>query len=81
MNNRAGCVVARLDAIERKLDAVIAAIKIDVGPHCRRMGEHITFVEGVYNVARTPLAWLSSRLGGPVEYPALEGRDDVTEVD
>lgn len=80
MDNNVG-VVARLDAIERKLDAVIAALEIDISPHCRRMGEHITFVEGVYNVARAPLAWLSSRLGVSVEYPALEGRDDAIEVD
>ena len=76
MDNNIDLIVARLDAIERKLDALVAALEIDIAPNCQRMGEHITFIENVYSAARAPLAWLSSRIGGDMDYPAIENSMD-----
>ena len=65
---------AKLDEVNAKLDAIMEFLEIDVAPHCQRMGEHITFVERVYSVAKTPLEWVHARLtGGTGRYPELEG--------
>ena len=64
----------QLDRIERKLDAIISALEIEVVPECRKMGEHIGFVETVYTQAKAPLEWLSRRLVGEreTEFPAIQ---------
>jgi len=72
----------QLDRIERKLDAIIRALEIDIVPECKKMGEHIGFVETVYTRARAPLEWISRRLTGEqeTEFPALQ-MNEVEQVD
>lgn len=75
-------VAMRLETIERKIDAILSALQIDIAPNCQRMGDHITFIEGVYVAARAPLAWLTSKLGGDTtELPAIADRSVHEEVD
>ena len=64
----------QLDRIERKLDAIIQALEIDIVPECKKMGEHIGFVETVYARVKTPLEWISRRLVGEreTEFPAIQ---------
>ncbi len=67
----------RLDAIEAKLDAILAHLEC-TSDGVSRMNGHIDFVEGVYDTLRHPL----SRLTGFVrrkelpEPPARSGTED-----
>ena len=72
-------IKTKLDLIERKLDTIIHALEIDIVPECKKMGEHIGFVETVYAHAKAPLEWISRRLAGEheTEFPALQ----MTEVE
>ena len=76
----------RLDRIEAKLDAIMEKLEISVEPNCKRMGNHIDFIERVYAVAKAPLdrvaRWMASEQGviaherfPPVQMtkPELEG--------
>ena len=66
-------IEAKLEEVNAKLDAIMEFLEIDVAPHCQRMGEHITFVERVYSVARAPLEWLSLQFSGEQQaYPQIE---------
>ena len=67
-------IKTKLDLIERKLDTIIHALEIDIVPECKKMGEHIGFVETVYTHAKAPLEWISRRLAGEheTEFPALQ---------
>lgn len=71
-------VELRLDAIEAKLDAILAHLEC-TSDGVSRMNGHIDFVEGVYDTLRHPL----SRLTGMVrrkELPEPPARDTAQDV-
>lgn len=71
-------VELRLNAIEAKLDAILAHLEC-TSDGVTRMNGHIDFVEGVYDTLRHPL----SRLTGMVrrkELPEPPARDTAQDV-
>ena len=54
----------RLDKIEEALRRLEVLLETRLLPECERMGGHISFVEGVYEKLRRPLAALR---GSPLE--------------
>ena len=51
----------RLDNLEKKLERIESILK-RLEPNCDRMGNHITFVENVYNTWRYPINWFLSKI-------------------
>ena len=52
----------RLERIETKLDALIKLISEDVKTNCGKMGEHIDFVETVYENVKNPLGYICGKI-------------------
>lgn len=52
----------RLDRIENKLDTLIKLISEDVKTNCGKMGEHIDFVETVYENVKNPLGYICGKI-------------------
>ena len=48
----------RLDNLERKIDILTDIINSQVVQECEKMGNHITFVENVYTIVKTPLEYI-----------------------
>ena len=52
-------VVKRLDRLEEKMDRILELLEGDLKNNCEKMGEHIEFVERVYdNVKRHYRYWI-----------------------
>ena len=47
-----------LEDMNKKLDKINNTIEIEVKESCTKMGEHIDFVEVVYNKIKAPLSYL-----------------------
>jgi hypothetical protein len=52
----------RLDRIENKLDMLIKITSEDVKNNCEKMGEHIDFIEIVYNNVKNPLGYICNKI-------------------
>ena len=73
----------RLERIENKLDTLIKLISEDVKTNCGKMGEHIDFVETVYENVKNPLGYICGKinyLAGSSNTLKLEERKIETSV-
>ena len=52
----------KLDKIDKKLDFIIEFFEKDVKKNCDKMGEHIDFVENVYDNVKNPLGYLCNKI-------------------
>ena len=48
--------------MNEKLDLILAFLEKDVSENCKKMGEHIDFVEKVYDNVKNPLGYLCNKL-------------------
>ena len=48
--------------INEKLDLILTFLEKDVTENCKKMGEHIDFVENVYDNVKNPLGYLCNKL-------------------
>jgi hypothetical protein len=54
-------VKSQLNRIETKLDALLDKMDISV-KECNKMGEHIDFIEGIYETVKFPLTYLCNKV-------------------
>lgn len=52
----------KLDEINEKLDSILEILNTDLRRNCRKMGEHIDFVENVYDNVKRPLGYLCNKV-------------------
>ena len=52
----------RLERIENKLDMLIKLVSEDVKANCGKMGEHIDFIETVYENVKNPLGYICGKI-------------------
>ena len=52
----------RLTIIEEKLDTINAKIEKDVVNECKKMGDHIDFIEKVYENVKHPLGYITNKI-------------------
>lgn len=65
MNPNTDDLQKKLDRIERKLDFIITILhhdNKDIKENCKKMGNHIQFIENVYDSVRTPLNYLTNKV-------------------
>ena len=51
----------QIDRVENKLDALLAKMDISV-KECNKMGEHIDFIENIYETIKYPLSFICDKV-------------------
>lgn len=70
INNKIESMEEKMELIQKKLDFIIEFFEGDVKKNCEKMGEHIDFVENVYENVKNPLGYLCNK----IRY--LSGKDE-----
>jgi len=52
----------KIDLLNEKIDTILELLNKDVKPKCEKMGNHINFVEAVYENVKNPLGFLCNRI-------------------
>ena len=60
--NRIDLLERKLETLDEKLDLIIDLLNKDVKTNCDKMGNHIDFVETVYDNVKNPLGFLCNRI-------------------
>ena len=51
-----------IKTLNEKLDLILVILDKDINENCKKMGDHIDFVEKVYENVKNPLGFLCNRL-------------------
>jgi hypothetical protein len=51
-----------MERIEEKLDAILQKIDANIIKNCDKMGDHIDFVNNVYDTVKVPLHYISNKV-------------------
>jgi hypothetical protein len=77
----------RLCRMERNIVDILTILeKIDQSHHdvetsCKRMDDHITFIDTIYSRLRAPLSWVLSRTGNTSDLPQIQDGYNPKVVD
>jgi hypothetical protein len=52
----------QVERIEEKLDAIMQKLDTNIIKNCDKMGEHIDFVNNVYDTVKVPLHYISNKV-------------------
>ncbi|MBD23943.1 MAG: hypothetical protein CMG46_02915 [Candidatus Marinimicrobia bacterium] len=55
-------VEKRLERLEEKIDQILDLLQKEVRPNCKKMGDHIDFVENVYDNVKNPLGFICNKV-------------------
>ena len=55
-------VEKRLERLEEKIDQILDLLQKEVHPNCKKMGDHIDFVENVYDNVKNPLGFICNKV-------------------
>ena len=55
-------LIKRTDNIDKKLNDVISILNDDVKKNTQKMGEHIDFIEKIYDNVKSPLGYLCNKI-------------------
>ena len=72
----------RLERMEVKLDALLEKMEISV-KECNKMGEHIDFIENVYETVKMPLTFICDKVNifsGNQETNSENSLEDVNPI-
>jgi iron-sulfur cluster repair protein YtfE (RIC family) len=53
---------SKMERIEEKLDAILQKMDTNIIKNCDKMGEHIDFVNNVYDTVKVPLHYISNKV-------------------
>ena len=62
-----------------KIDLVIKILQNNVTKECKKMSEHIEFVENVYDAVKNPLGYICNAINANTILPEIE--DKMTEIE
>lgn len=51
-----------IKTLNEKLDLILVLLDKDINENCKKMGDHIDFIEKVYENVKNPLGFLCNRL-------------------
>ena len=73
-------LIKRTDSIDKKLNDIISILNGDVKKNTQKMGQHIDFIERIYDNVKSPLGFLCNRInylkGNSVTQYSLEYTND-----
>lgn len=52
----------KIERVEEKLDAILQKMDTNIIKNCDKMGEHIDFVNNVYDTVKVPLHYISNKV-------------------
>lgn len=52
----------KIEILNNKLDQIILLLNGDLKNNCEKMGEHINFIENVYDNVKSPLGFLCNKI-------------------
>lgn len=52
----------KIEKVEEKLDAILQKMDTNIIKNCDKMGEHIDFVNNVYDTVKVPLHYISNKV-------------------
>lgn len=55
-------LIKRTDSIDKKLNDVISILNGDVKKNTQKMGQHIDFIERIYDNVKSPLGFLCNKI-------------------
>lgn len=55
-------LIKRTDNIENKLNDIISILNLDITKNTQKMGEHIDFIEKIYENIKSPLGYLCNKI-------------------
>ena len=70
----------QVSRIEEKVDRITELLNGTLKTNCNKMGEHIDFVERVYDNVKNPLGYICSKVGyisGSTQYSLETTRTDI----
>ncbi len=62
IRNEITSLKTKIDRIEEKLDAILQKMDTTIIKNCDKMGEHIDFVNNVYDTVKVPLHYISNKV-------------------
>lgn len=85
LSNRLEKVSDMLESTNDKLDKIMDILNVDVKEKCDKMGEHIDFIENVYDNVKNPLGYLCNKLNsftnGSTKYTLEDFECDDSDYD
>ena len=54
----------KINQLNNKMDHIITLLENDVSKNCKKMGNHITFIENVYDTVHYPLNFICNKVNG-----------------
>ena len=71
----------KIDRIEKKIDMLLEKMDISV-KECNKMGEHIDFIENVYDTVKFPLSYICDKVNvfSGTETNSLENVEPVNRL-
>tara|TARA_B100001093_G_scaffold516658_1_gene595966 strand:+ start:578 stop:871 length:294 start_codon:yes stop_codon:yes gene_type:complete len=55
-------LIKRTDSLDKKLNDIISILNGDVKKNTQKMGEHIDFIERIYDNVKSPLGFLCNKI-------------------
>tara|TARA_B100000902_G_C27241273_1_gene880112 strand:- start:28 stop:264 length:237 start_codon:yes stop_codon:yes gene_type:complete len=52
----------KIDKLNKKMDLILNLLQEDVQPNCRKMSNHINFIESIYENVKNPLGFLCNKI-------------------
>jgi hypothetical protein len=72
---------SKMERMEEKLDAILQKMDTNIIKNCDKMGEHIDFVNNVYDTVKVPLHYISNKvqkiIGGDNRTSQYENRNAI----
>ena len=62
MDEKLDKIIEKINIIDEKQDHIINLLKNDIKPDCNKMGNHINFVETVYETVKHPLSYICKEI-------------------
>lgn len=52
----------KIDQLNEKMDIILKLLQEDVQPNCKKMNNHIDFIESIYDNVKNPLGFLCNKI-------------------
>lgn len=54
-------IVTNIKVLEKKVDMILQILQNDVKPECKKMSDHINFIETVYDNVKSPMNFICNK--------------------
>ena len=67
-------ILNEITEMRKEINEIKNTLDTDIKNNCQKMGGHIDFIENVYETVKTPLSYISNKIGG-TSLPVLENKN------